>query len=782
MPEAAAEPVPEAAAEPMREVAEPVPEAALRVFGIRHHGPGSARSLRAALDDFRPDAVLIEGPSDATGLLELAAEPELRPPVALLAYATADPARAIFWPLASFSPEWQALCWALRAGVPVRLVDLPAAHLLARAGPGSAEAPAGPTGDPLDVLARAGGYDDTERWWEDLVEHDLDAGGPFAAIAEAMAALRADAPPQEPHEERREAAMRQGIRRAQRDGARRVAMVCGAWHAPALADLAGRATADGALLKGLARVPASTTWVPWTHGRLRLASGYGAGVESPGWYHHLFTTPDRSVVARWLTRVGRLLREEGLAASTASVVEAVRLAEALAALRGRPLAGLPELTDATRSVLTGGADLPLALVHDKLVVGEALGTVPASTPMVPLARDLAATQRRLRLKPQADRRDLDLDLRQPVGLARSRLLHRLLLLRVAWGAEQEATGSTGTFRERWTVVWDPELSVRLIEASMWGTTVAAGATARAVDEAGGASDLRALTGLAMRCILADLPEATALVARRLAEQAAVHADAGRLMDALPPLARALRYGDVRGSDTGQLGAILDGMVTRLCIGLDGACASLDDDAARQIAAQVGATSSALASLDRADLRGAWIGALGRLGGRPGLHGLVAGRVTRLLLDAGELDADEAGRRLALALSQGEDPARSAAWAEGLLTGSGQLLLHDPALLGLLDGWIAGLGGEAFQRVLPLLRRAFTAFSEPERRLLGERVRRRRRPAATGGGGRGDRGEALVDLERADGALPVVALLLGLDGIGTRDERRGERRVMEEVDR
>jgi Family of unknown function (DUF5682) len=768
----------------------------LRVFGIRHHGPGSARSLRAALDDFRPDAVLIEGPSDATGVLELAADPDMRPPVALLAYAKAEPARSIFWPLASFSPEWQALTWALAAGVPVRLVDLPAAHLLARSRPRDATAPSPPGTpfdpgaepfepgtDPLDRLARAGGYDDTERWWEDLVEHDLDAAGPFPAIAEAMAALRAEAPSQGRHEERREAAMRQGIRRAGNQGAQRVAMVCGAWHAPALADLAGRAAEDAALLKGLPRVPASTTWVPWTHGRLRLASGYGAGVESPGWYHHLFTTPDRAVVVRWLARVGRLLRDEGLAASTASVVEAVCLAETLAALRGRPLAGLPELTDATRSVLTGGADLPLALVHDRLVVGEALGTVPERTPMVPLARDLAATQRRLRLKPQAERRDVDLDLRQPVGLARSRLLHRLLLLHVPWGTEQEAVGATGTFRERWALAWDPELSVRLIEAGMWGTTVAAGATARAAEEAGNATELGALTALAMRCILADLPEATALVARRLAEEAAVDTEAGRLMDALPALARALRYSDVRSSDTGQLAAILDGMVTRLCIGLGGACASLDDDAARRVSAQIGATSAALAALDRPDLRAAWLATLGRLGAQPGLHGLVAGRVTRLLLDAGELDAEETGRRLALALSPGEEPARSAAWVEGLLTGSGQLLLHDPALLGLLDGWVTGLGGEAFQRVLPLLRRAFTAFAEPERRLLGEQLRRRGGAGARrrDRGGADGRAGAPVDTERADAVLPVVELLLGLD----RPDQPGAERpdlVTEEVSR
>ena len=71
------------------------------------------------------------------------------------------------------------------------------------------------------------------------------------------------------------------------------------------------------------------------------------------------------------------------------MIEATRLAEALAAMRDRPLAGLHELHDATRSVLCFGAELPLRLVREELVVGERLGAVPDETPIVPLQQDVA---------------------------------------------------------------------------------------------------------------------------------------------------------------------------------------------------------------------------------------------------------------------------------------------------------------------------------------------------------------------------------------------------------
>ncbi|MEK8171274.1 DUF5682 family protein [Streptomyces sp. M19] len=115
-----------------------------------------------------------------------------------------------------------------------------------------------------------------------------------------------------------------------------------------------------------------------------------------------------------------------------------------------------------------GSDVPLALVHDRLVVGDVLGEVPESAPAVPLQRDLARTQRSLRLKPEALERELVLDLRKETDAARSGLLHRLGLLGIDWGTPTASRAGTGTFRETWRLCWEPELAVRVAEAGAWG--------------------------------------------------------------------------------------------------------------------------------------------------------------------------------------------------------------------------------------------------------------------------------------------------------------------------
>ncbi|MDG4824429.1 DUF5682 family protein [Asanoa sp. WMMD1127] len=788
-----------------------------RYYGIRHHGPGSARAVVRALEEQRPDILLVEGPPEADDLIQWVADDRLRPPVALLGYAADNPRRAAFWPFAVFSPEWQAIRWAVTNGVPVRFFDLPFAHRLTTPRPKAArpepdpddqatdeppsngepadstsDTPGGPVAgaaianaadtdagggpgegavgdsdeseeddgpmpgppapelrpvDPIGELAAAAGYDDPERWWEDVVEHRQAPA--FEAIEEAMTAVRSGAL-EDPYDLVREAHMRTVLRQVRKEHDQ-IAVVCGAWHVPALS---AKVTAahDAALLKGgRRRGKVRFTWVPWTYGRLASWQGYGAGVDSPGWYHHLFTTSDE-VVPRWLVGAAGVLREEGVDTSPAHVIEATRLAEALATMRGRPLAGLAEVTDAAGAVLCEGDDLRLQLIGRRLVVGERLGEVPEGVPTVPLARDLEARQRAARLKPSALDRALDLDLRKDTDLARSHLLHQLRCLDVPWGEPEERRGSTGTFREEWALRWQPEFSIRLVEASGYGTTVVGAATAQVTTAAAKATTLAEVTALLETCLLADLPGARPAVLRALDARAAEDADVTHLMAAIPALARTVRYGDVRRSDVASVAAVVRGLLARIYAALPPAASSLSDEAAAELRDRIDAVHSAVSLLGDEAERTRWLDTLTAMTTRDDLHGLLAGRLTRLLHDAGRLSTKDAGLRLSRALTAGVPAATGAAWVEGFLAGGGLLLMHDDDLLALVDEWLAAIPADAFAEVLPLLRRTFGTFATGERRGIGERV--------AGGGANARTTTAVLDHDTAALALPTLSTLLG----------------------
>lgn len=711
------------------------------LFGIRHHGPGSARRLVEALDRLRPTAVLIEGPADASDLLPMLADPAMMPPVALLTYAEDDPARASFYPFADYSPEYQAACWAVRHGARLRFIDLPAADRLGRAGDDTADVAAAThedpiSRDPIGVLAAAAGYDDGESWWSDVIEENTESGPVFAAVADAMSALRAETGELSALEAAREAHMRIEIAKVAKESEGPVAVVCGAWHVPALAERRSQ-TADRELLKGRPKTKIKATWAPWTAPRLARASGYGAGVVAPGWCAHLWETragDDRGAV--WLARMARMLRDRGHFVSTASVIEAQRLGTALAALRNRPAPGFEEWREAAIACLCGGERAVWDDIATELLVGAGVGSIPASTPLAPLLEDLQRQQRATRLKPEALERLLTLDLRSESGLARSTLLHRLDALDVPWGRLADAGGSRGTFRENWQLCWQPEFAVRLVENLVYGSTIAEAAAGRVMEAMRDEPELGALAALVRSAMIADLPGATAHGIAALEEKAALTSDCQALLSALPPMADILRYGEARAGTAEHLDALMPRIVIQAALALPYAARNLDAEAAARLRAAILAADSAieLAQLEAAVVTN-WHHALQALLRDSQATRLVAGTAARLLYEVERLTAGQAADLLARMLSPGTPVTEAAGFFEGFFDGAGQRLIHDAPLRGAVDAWLMTLEEEAFTGGLPLFRRVFSGLDRNERRRLMDALFSR--------GGDGARGYRLI---------------------------------------
>ena len=756
-------------------------DARAHLFGIRHHGPGSAASLVAALDRLDPAAVLIEGPSDANDLVPFAALSGMQPPVALLVHAADEPGLASFFPFANFSPEWRALLWALKRDRPVRFIDWPAANALAmrkereaarRPEPDEAErSPA--SADPLEALAEISGHSDGEAFWNALVESS--GGGPevFPIIEAAMTELRNvdrrdDSPdmPRSDNDQRREAFMRMEIRQALKDFDGAIAVVTGAWHVPALrAD--SSVAADRARLRGLPKLKTAATWVPWTEPRLAMASGYGAGVASPGWYGHLWGRSDRAggwpsasdLAASWLTRVSMLMRAEGLQASTASVIEAVRLAAALSSLRGRAMPGLTEMRDATLAALCHGDEMPFRLVEMRLVIGDQVGKIDESVPQMPLAIDLARWQRRTRLTPEALESEIAVDLRSEAGLLKSTLLHRLDLIAVPWGRLVDAQAGRGTFREVWKLAWAPEFSVRLAEALVHGATIEQAAAGAAAAQAGKSNTVGELTSLVRRCLLADLPDTAQTCIARLQAAAVNATDMTGLADAIPPLVSILRYGTARKIPENALAALARALAVEVIAGALPASRSLDAEAAQRLRAAFGGFDAALDLFGEGALIEEWCRSLHALAADAMAAPAICGFAARRLYERSVATSETTAAALSRALSRANPPNVAAAFLHGFFGESAGVILHDQAFFAIVDEWLAAPEEEHFLEVLPLLRRAFSSFGAVERRHLLEQVGRGAVPARTA--------TSAIDEEAFAKALPLLRLILGIDANDSR---------------
>ena len=140
------------------------------------------------------------------------------------------------------------------------------------------------------------------------------------------------------------------------------------------------------------------------------------------------------------------------------------------------------------------------------------------------------------------------------------------------------------------------------------------------------------------------------------------------------------------------------------------------------------------------------------------HPLIRGLCARMLFDRSAGPPAETARLMRYSLSATDEAQTGALWLEGFLYGNGLLLIHIPELWAILDEWIAEMPEAHFDEILPLLRRAFSSFTPPEREKMLRMARTEPQKTAK------DESDMAppFDQKRAKKVLPTVRLLLGLE--------------------
>ncbi len=764
------------------------------ILGVRHHGPGSARSVLNALQQLQPDCILVEGPPDANERIAQLSHAEIEPPIALLINTPVqkdERPRAVFYPFAEFSPEWQALQFALKHQIHTEFMDLACQHRFALEKQAedtrlateaevnadseneqadesvnekieddlsSEDASKGENvqdeaeieisdeerkflqyrHDPIALLAHQAGYQDSERFWEHLVEQQPHAGDMFQSINEAMAEIRDYLNSLNPHteadeeqllEQYREASMRKIIRQAQKQGFERIVVICGAWHAPALVDLKSTLKDDNQLLKGLPKTKIESAWIAWTHGRLHRQSGYGAGIQAVGWYAHLWKHYQQALEGHidaekisidWLSQFANALREAGHDASSAQIIDATQLIQSLLELRERRIPDLDDLSEAIRSVLHHGYDLPEPIMN-QMLLAEKLGHLPEDYTELPIQQDFLKQCKSLRLKLEAVHRGVELDLRQPFDLSKSQFFHRVNLLGLAWAELQNHSSGRGNYKENWQLSWQPESSLYLNEMSLWGYTIVDAATHVVQDKIEQSDDLATVAKYIEQILLAGLDRSLPFALQRLQSLSTLHQDPDVMLATLKPLVTALRYGSVRQFSEQELLQIIEQLSVRLMLSLPQYCQSINDDMAQQTAQQLNGLYLLLQRLDNATLTQYWQELVLTLMQQSYMNGYLHGFVTKLAKQQQLLDLDEIEHYLSQALSVGQTVDYSAGWFEGFISDQALLLLHEDNLWNLVNAWLGDLPEEQFINILPILRRSTSKFSPSESAKIAEKA-------------------------------------------------------------
>lgn len=723
------------------------------VFGVRHLSPAGAWYVRQFLEQVKPELVLIEGPSDFNDLMADLASDQVRPPVAVMAYTQELPIRTILYPLAVYSPEYQAIRWAAEHGCPCRFCDLPSEVFLGMQKERQEQMSGAVQEKALDQAPEAGnawiyrkldemsGDGDQETFWERTMEQAADAEGYRMGAMEFGRSLRQLAEEAEkaaagvdPENRFREAYMRRIINEAVKTGTspERIVVVTGAYHVDGILNCSSMTDKE---LKKLPRLETKKTLMPYSYYRLSERSGYGAGNHAPAYYELLWKgmCAGRTDYAahHYLALLAAYQRKHGSMVSSAEIIEAARLSSALAGLHDGAIPTLRDLRDGAVTCMGHGKLSEIVLAVADTEIGTKIGSIPEGVSQTSIQSDFYRKLEELRLEKykSVTAQSLELDLREKLtvksrkaaflDLERSFFLHRLSVLGIRFASCQGAVQERATWAEHWNLQWTPEAEIQIVEAVLKGDTIeqaAAFELKERTENSPGISAIADVIGDACRC---GMPTALSYAVSALQQSAVDAASVTEIAGTAGSLSVVLRYGDIRRLDRQPLAPILAQLFLRACLILPGECVC-DEQASKEMAQAIGTLHEVVVAHDFLDLE-RWLQVLAEIAGRDDLNTRLSGFAAALLLESGSMNGEELGREVERRLSVGIPAELGAGWFEGLAMKNHYALIARLNLWEKLSDYLDTLDNEEFKRALIFLRRAFADFSSEEKNQIAENL-------------------------------------------------------------
>lgn len=687
----------------------------VRFYGIRHHGPGSARRLKIALEQYVPDILLIELPSDAQSLINVFDPQELEPPVSILIYDPKSFNRASYFPLAKFSPEWQALLYGFKNRIPTQCIDVPMGETFKRKFEDRKR-----TDSPFQLMADQTKFGDVEQWWDHFLENNQSSEELFEAIHQLIETLR-DGTSINKENLWREEFMRYKIRASVIKGYKKLAVIAGAFHIPALQDY--EVVASSSIAKGKP-THTKSIWVPWSYERLTRESGYGAGVRYPLWYEALFNHQDEAV-EYWMARTIFTLRKKNQNISSAHSVEALRLAEALRRLRRKNKIGIHELEEALTTVVFQGHPQWLEKYEKDIHTGPLKGRILNDSYTTPLQKDFRNKIKKARItKVLEEQKKIQktLDLRKEIHRSHSHFFFQVSLLNIPLATAQEnKLSALGTFKEIWDIEWDSVSEWTLVQAGTYGTTVASAARNKLQQRIENADDMESLVGFIKNSFLCGFDDLFELLQQRMIRVYHQTESVIPLLETLETLIFVDQYGHVRWERPPEVRPLIERIGIRSAQVLPDAIIGIDEETDELLQLRLKQLYYAVSKPGFNHIRQVFSNAWNRILTQNNLTDFYHGFALRRLMDQGGNKNSFIENQFIRHFSDPK-PENILEWLNGLISGNILWIVYDKQFLSRLNTWVGNMDDALFQRNLPVLRKIFTESGPQDREKLFHIIR------------------------------------------------------------
>lgn len=422
--------------------------AEIMLIPVRHHSPACSFHIKKIFAEWKPDAVLVEGPDNANALLPVMVHKDTRAPFAIY-YAYHDKAKKIsqeqqhykcYYPFLDYSPELTALREADKNMTQVSFIDLSYGDILAASADklSDGEAPRNYNDDYLlarneyiEKLCEKTGLRNFDEFWEKYFEingiyEDSDLW--FSHLNTYCALARENTPKEVMQREgclAREEHMAARIAlqvlrgcelsQSQEDAdspkkasnqqkMQRILVITGGFHTSGLRER----LSDAQWQETVCHAKSITHYVPGQDESVYLMpysmesadalNGYASGMPYTGFYQKIWegiveqiSNPYEAAVLEFLVTTGKNVRKDDGGLSTYDEICAWQMAQGLSSLREKPQPGVYELQDAVLTSYVKGeynpsSDMPVRALR-RLMTGTGSGALCTMADVPPIILD-----------------------------------------------------------------------------------------------------------------------------------------------------------------------------------------------------------------------------------------------------------------------------------------------------------------------------------------------------------------------------------------------------------
>ena len=477
----------------------------IKFFPVRHHSPACAFHLKKIIDEFKPETILIEGPSDANFLMEYMIDENTTPPFCIYSSyidKSKEKCRS-YYPFLDYSPEFVAIKKSHELKINCSFIDMPFGSIIENSENNINKKPISiydkdnnkfNVNDYTSRLTKKAGL----RSFAELWERDFEINGilknseDFIKNVFALGYYMRLIENEDIETKNREYFMAKNIKECIDKKIDRILVITGSFHVNGIIDkLKDFENIERAFnkLKNYNIQNSSNYLIPYSFEEADQRKGYIAGIEYPAFYNNIWKKLNEDLIENAYTETVKsfIVKAAGINRDYYNVnipdcINAYYMAINLAKLRGKNNAGVYELIDAVKSAFvkgeislenTGNIELMM-----KLLSGIANGKVSSKSIVPPVVldfRNLCKTHRIRIDKTETTESTLDI-IKDKNHFEKSKFFHKMRFLDIGFcrlikGPDYINKIDKNLAREIWKYKYNSQVEALLIDKSVYGTSV-----------------------------------------------------------------------------------------------------------------------------------------------------------------------------------------------------------------------------------------------------------------------------------------------------------------------